>query len=299
MTRAAEVGEAEHGHARLLVEAPRLFGRHDGDLRQVFGGRLDVDRGVGQEVDVALLRDHHVHAGHPAQFGADVDHLQRRADGVGIVRGQAADQRVGIVEPHHHAAERGRVQDGLFGLGARDAFALPQAVELLGVLVEAREVVGIDNRRALEVEVQFLDGRADLRRVAQQDGQRDLFVQQDLAGAQDLAFLAFGEHDPLGLALRLVDHAAHDFVGLAQAAFELLAILLDVHRLLRDAGVHGGLRHRRRLPDQHARVERLRNNVLAAKLQAVDRVGAQHAVRHVFLGEGRQRAGWPPVSSRR
>ena len=54
MPRAAEVGEAEHRHARLLVEAPRLFGRHDRDLRQVLGGRLDVDRGVGQEVDVAL-----------------------------------------------------------------------------------------------------------------------------------------------------------------------------------------------------------------------------------------------------
>ena len=29
----------------------------------------------------------------------------------------------------------------------------------------------------------------------------DLFVEQDLAGAQDLAFLAFGEDDALGLPL--------------------------------------------------------------------------------------------------
>ena len=33
---------------------------------------------------------------------------------------------------------------------------------------------------------------------------RDLLVEQDLAGAQDLAFLAFGEDDALGLLLRLV-----------------------------------------------------------------------------------------------
>ena len=47
--------------------------------------------------------------------------------------------------------------------------------------------------------------------------------------------------------------------------------------LLRHAGLHGGLRHRRRLPDQHARIERLGNDVLAPELQAVDRIGAQHA----------------------
>ena len=84
---------------------------------------------------------------------------------------------------------------------------------------------------------------------------------------------------------------AHDLVGLAEAAFELLAILLEVDGQLRDAGFHGGLGDGGRFPDEHARVERLGNDVLAAEFQAVDAVGAQHGIGHVFLGERGQGAG--------
>ena len=90
----------------------------------------------------------------------------------------------------------------LLGLGAGDALALPQAVELLGVLLEARRTVaGSTIVDALEVQVQLL--RCVARIFASSPsriGMRDLLVQQDLAGAQDLAFLAFGEDDPLGVA---------------------------------------------------------------------------------------------------
>ena len=179
----------------------------------------------------------------------------------------------------------------MLGLGARDAFALAQAVKLLGVLIQARELRGIDDLRAVQVQMQLLRLGADLLLVAQQDGEGDLLVQQDLAGAQDLALFAFGEDDALGRPLRLVDHAAHHFVGPAQAALQLFAVLLDVDRPLRHAGIHGGLRHRGGFPNQHARIEGLGNDVLAAELEALHVVGAQHGIGHVFLGQGGQRAG--------
>ena len=94
----------------------------------------------------------------------------------------------------------------------------------------------------------------------------------------------------LGARLRLVDHAAHDFVGLAEALLQLFAVLRDIHRLLRHAGLHGGLRHGGRLPDQHARIEGFGDDVLAAEFHALHAVGAQHGIGHVFLGQGGQRA---------
>ncbi len=72
----------------------------------------------------------------------------------------------------------------------------------------------------------------------------------------------------MGLRLRLVDHDAHQLVRLAQPLLQLLAILVEVDRLLRHAGLHGSLGDRGRFPDQHARIERLGDDVVAAELQA-------------------------------
>ena len=66
---------------------------------------------------------------------------------------------------------------------------------------------------------------------------------------------------------------------------------VEVDRHLRHAGLHGGLRHGGSLPDEHARVERLGDDVLAAELQPVHAVGAQHRIGHVRLGQRGQRAG--------
>ena len=50
MRSAAKVREGEQGHARLETQLAGKFRRQAGDLRQVFGGRVDVDRGIGKQV---------------------------------------------------------------------------------------------------------------------------------------------------------------------------------------------------------------------------------------------------------
>ena len=87
----------------------------------------------------------------------------------------------------------------LLRLRAGHAFALAQIVELLGVLVAGAGSLPGPRSDAVEMQVQVRHPGADLLLVAQQDRVRDLLVQQDLAGAQDLALLAFGEDDALGL----------------------------------------------------------------------------------------------------
>ena len=57
MLRAAEAGEGQHRHARLDVEPARFLGCAERDLCQVLGGGFDVDGGIVQKIDVALVGD--------------------------------------------------------------------------------------------------------------------------------------------------------------------------------------------------------------------------------------------------
>src|SRR5579864_2299916 len=113
----------------------------------------------------------------------------------------------------------------------------------------------------------------------------DLFFDQHVAGAQDFFVVPFGKDNLLGIGLGLVNHGARNFVGLAQAALQLSAIGLEVDRFLCDAAAHGGLGDGGRLPNQHAGIEWLGNEVLAAKLQAGHSIDAANGVGNVFLGK--------------
>src|SRR5579864_1462970 len=113
----------------------------------------------------------------------------------------------------------------------------------------------------------------------------DLFFDEHVAGAQDFFVVPFGKYDLLGIGLGLVNHSARNFVGLAQAALQLNAIGLEVDRFLCDPAAHGGLGDGGRLPNQHPCIERLGNEILAAKLQAGHSIDAANGVGNVFLGK--------------
>ena len=55
--------------ARLDVEALHLLRRQDGDIRKLLGGRIEVDRRVGDEPDI-VLEDQHVQTGDRARCPA-------------------------------------------------------------------------------------------------------------------------------------------------------------------------------------------------------------------------------------
>src|SRR6185437_12866078 len=86
-------------------------------------------------------------------------------------------------------------------------------------------------------------------------------------------------------------HHAHHLVGFAQAALELFAILNNIHRFLGDAGFHGSASHGGSLPNQHARIEGLGNDVIGPKGEALHAVSAADAVGHVLLGQRGEGAG--------
>src|ERR1035441_7884783 len=131
MLGAAEAGEGEHGHARLNVEPARLFGRAESDLCQVLGGGFNVDRGIGQEVRLALAGDDEIKARDLVDPFANPDHLQRRTNRVGIILGHAGNDGVGVSHADHHGAEDVVIVQRLGGRAQCHAATLSSANELM------------------------------------------------------------------------------------------------------------------------------------------------------------------------
>ena len=51
---AAKAGEGKHGNSRHHVKAPGLLSGTQGDFHQVFRGGIDINAGVGKEVQISL-----------------------------------------------------------------------------------------------------------------------------------------------------------------------------------------------------------------------------------------------------
>src|SRR5713226_7471889 len=78
--------------------------------------------------------------------------------------------------------------------------------------------------------------RANSRVVAEQDGPRNLFVNQDLTRAEDLALLTLWKDHPPWLALGLSYHDSHYSLRGSQAPLQLILIRVDIQL---DAGYAG------------------------------------------------------------
>ena len=87
MIRGKKVAEAKAILALSTRGAAKLVGkvrRQNGDLRQIFGGRINVHCGIREEVS-AVLDNHNVNpCSEPSTMASMVD-LQRRADDIGVV----------------------------------------------------------------------------------------------------------------------------------------------------------------------------------------------------------------------
>ena len=239
---------------------------------------------------------------HLAQAFPHRDHLQRRTDRLGIVLRDAADQRVGVAHAGPSSTpNRFGFSDQLFGLAARHALPLPQLIQLFGVLAQSLRFCGIDDLRSpLRCRCSSAALRADPRFVSEQDrDRRSSRPPGSGPRAGSCGFSPSGNTIRLGCRCALWIMTRITSCALPSRRSSCSRYSSRSMRLLRHAGLHRRLRHRRRLPDQHARIERLGDDVLAAELQRLDAVRAPHGIGHVLAAPAPPARASPPASSRR
>ena len=142
----------------------------------------------------------------------------------------------------------------------------------------------------LQAQAGALDAHLDHRRAADQVRSREAFVDHGLHRAQDVFLLALGVDHPLEVAARAVEHRLHHQAGAEHELAQLLAVGDQVGDRARcHAGIHRRLRHGRRELHQQARVEGLRDQVVAAEAHGLAAVGCGRHVAGLLAREFRDR----------
>ena len=207
---------------------------------------------------------------------------------------EPADQRVRIAAPHRERADH-RVVGAHQGFGriGRDALAAGGFHVGRDVIAIARIVLRVDQ---IEIATDFqpetiaLDARLDHVGTADQDRFGDAFLDDHLHGAQDPLVLALGVDHPFGVRLRLREQRLHDEAGAEHEARQRFRVSLEIlQRGLRDARIHGGLRHRGSDAQDQPGIERARNQRLLAERMRLAAVSAGHHFGRRFACETRDR----------
>src|SRR5207237_9652906 len=101
---------------------------------------------------------------------------------------------------------------------------------------------------------------------------------QVLRRAQDTRVTAFGKRDSRLLAPRFSHHDAHYFVRASLPLAQLLDVLAPVEPDARGARLHRRLRDGGSDGREHARVEGLGDDVIAAEAEVLPAVSGRHAL---------------------
>ena len=202
----------------------------------------------------------------------------------------AAQQGIGVTLAHHQRADHGvaRAHHGA-RIVRRDALALGQAVIEGPILVVARIAFRIDQRELLalaDAQAELLDPPLHHGAPADQDRLRQLFVDHGLDRAQHALFLALGIDHFLAVAARALEQRLHQEAGAEHELVQPVAIGRPVgDRPRRDAAVHRRLGDRRRDLHDQARIERPRDQVVAAEGRRLAAIGVGDDVGGFGLGE--------------
>ena len=202
----------------------------------------------------------------------------------------AREQRITISSAHHaHSEVIAVVQPAprLFETHALSLAPSPHVLRVFLALARCRRILDFD---IIERNVHGARALLDGLGVAEQCRERDAVLDANARRANDFRLVALGEHDALRVADRAIDQTAHDSACAPEARLELLAIILEVDEVVRRARRDRGPRHSRRDPEQHARIERKRDEILGTELHFAQTVQASDAVRDVLLRQQRQRA---------
>ncbi len=188
-------GVGDHGHTRLDAEGGSGVGGLDGDLGQLLGSGVRIDRAV--TVDQYLIRQQHEEdGGDQGRARGGLDDLHRRTDGVGSGVHRAGYQTVDFVALQHHGTQYHVVFQLFAGNHFGHALVLAQ-LDQTGHIALAHGN-RIDDLDAVGQYHALLFGDAtDLFRVAQQHRTGDATLGTDGGSLDGARLFPFRQHDAL------------------------------------------------------------------------------------------------------
>ena len=211
MLGAALRGEGKQGHTGLVAHDALVHaGGADRNVRKLRGSGFRNDRAVGEHANVVVLQ-HEEEARHGLASGGGADHAQAGADDVGRGGQVPGNADFGFTAADHKGTGGERILDGLDGLLFRNilALALLDGHVLRSIVLKQGRVVRIDDLEGNAGFAAFLQRRAHLFGVADEDGFDEAFADQ-LGGG--------GNHAPVFTVG--VDHGTFPGAAFFEATFE-------------------------------------------------------------------------------
>ena len=230
-----------------------------------------------------------VHPGHHAGVLFGADHLQRRADHIRVLAGDARDQGVCFAAFHHHRSVVVAVAHGAFGFKQGQAFAFAALKELGGKGL-AHGLVGlrarVEDLHLAQLQVVLVHHLLDALGVAQQDGFGNALVDGGFGGLEDFVVLGLGKHHAHGAFACALCNAALELVVAAQAGVQVELVCFPVFDgLLGHTAFDGRFGYSDRNAGDQSWVERFGNDQVASKGDVAHVVRLVHLVGHRFFGE--------------
>jgi hypothetical protein len=110
--------------------------------------------------------------------------------------------------------------------------------------------------------------------LSEQNRVADSFLDDHAGSADDLGLLTLGEHNALRIANRTVDDAAHDSPRPTESFLEPLPIVLEIDHFPRGTAAHRGPGDSWSNPEQNARIEWKRDEIVGTELYRAETVKA-------------------------
>ena len=245
MADITEVGKGEHGHPRLHIEEDRHLPCQDGDLRQVLGAGLDIDRGVGKEQG-PVFRDHQIETGDLGDPRPPVDDLEHRTNGVGIGIGDPVDLAIHHPFPDQHGPEDIGVPELPPHLVHGPAPSLAQGKKFVFKGFQMLIMHRVDDLDARKRDLQAVGNGCDLYLIPQQHRLGNPVTQGVVGRPDDHRQAAFGQDNAFGVLLGAHDDLADQLPFRSQGGLQLVHINGPFRQgYPGHTACHRGLGHRR------------------------------------------------------
>ena len=197
--------------------------------------------------------------------------------------------RVGVSARDHRGGEVIAILvDHALAIAEQVAFPLQTLIEELGVdriALRQASVVNLD-ARVRKIETRRLGDAAHALFPANQNRLAKALIDEGISGADHLLFFAFREHHAFGRAADALDDELHCACDRVAARGQLRLVSLEIDdRPPRHRGGHCGLGHGDRHDMNEARIERNRNDVVAAEARPCPAISGGHLVGNVLARE--------------